>query len=127
MVEFRGTEDGIPQLMEINPRFWGSLQLAIDAGVDFPGLLYELALGRLPAVPQGYQTGIRSRWLLGDLDRLYLVLRDRNTSGSHASRLREILQFMKFFDGNTRYEVNRIDDFRPFVFELSRYLHQLVS
>ncbi len=27
---------GKPTLMEINPRFWGSLQVALDAGVDFP-------------------------------------------------------------------------------------------
>ena len=46
MVEFR--EDratGIPYLMEVNGRFWGSLQLAIDAGVDFPAMLVQLALG----------------------------------------------------------------------------------
>ena len=37
MVEFKHDErDGVPKLMEINGRFWGSLQLAIDAGVDFP-------------------------------------------------------------------------------------------
>ena len=34
---------------------------------------------------------------------------------------------MRLFDGKTRYEVNRIDDFRPFVFELSNYLRQLAS
>jgi len=28
-------------LMEVNPRFWGSLPLAIDAGIDFPSLLIE--------------------------------------------------------------------------------------
>ena len=36
MVEFKVAPDGTPYLMEINTRFWGSLQLAIDAGVDFP-------------------------------------------------------------------------------------------
>ena len=37
MVEFKRDErDDTPRLMEINGRFWGSLQLAIDAGVDFP-------------------------------------------------------------------------------------------
>ena len=30
---------GGPVLMEINPRFWGSVQVAINAGVDFPVLL----------------------------------------------------------------------------------------
>ncbi|NNL85193.1 MAG: ATP-grasp domain-containing protein, partial [Myxococcales bacterium] len=46
MIEFRvDARDGTPYVMEINPRFWGSLQLAIDAGVDFPALLYRMALG----------------------------------------------------------------------------------
>ena len=36
MVEFKVALDGTPYLMEINTRFWGSLQLAVDAGVDFP-------------------------------------------------------------------------------------------
>lgn len=127
MVEFRGTEDGIPYLMEINPRFWGSLQLAIDSGVDFPGLLYDLALGKTPAPLSGYRTGIRTRWLLGDLDRLYLVLRKRETGVSDVSRVREILRFMKVFSRNTRYEVNRFGDLKPFFFELGCYLSQLIS
>jgi len=33
-----------PVLMEVNGRFWGSLALAIGAGVDFPRLLYEAAV-----------------------------------------------------------------------------------
>ncbi|WP_248927312.1 ATP-grasp domain-containing protein [Paenibacillus hamazuiensis] len=37
--------DGIPKFMEINPRFWNSLQLSVQAGVDFPWLLYQLAVG----------------------------------------------------------------------------------
>lgn len=127
MVEFRGTEDGTPYLMEINPRFWGSLQLSIDAGVDFPSMLYDLALGNAPAAPESYRAGIRTRWLLGDLDRLYLVLRKRQTGAADTSRLREILRFLRFFDGKTRYEVNRIDDLKPFFFEISQYLSQLVS
>ena len=39
MVEFRETPQGEFYLMEVNTRFWGSLQLAIDSGVDFPALL----------------------------------------------------------------------------------------
>ncbi len=50
MVEFKTDErTGEPVLMEINGRFWGSLQLAIDAGVDFPRLLVECAEGRPPS------------------------------------------------------------------------------
>ncbi|HUR37755.1 MAG TPA: ATP-grasp domain-containing protein, partial [Terriglobales bacterium] len=37
MVEYKDDiADGIPKLMEVNGRFWGSLQLATNAGVNFP-------------------------------------------------------------------------------------------
>ena len=46
MVEYKlDAATGTAYLMEINGRFWGSLQLAIDAGVDFPLLLVRCALG----------------------------------------------------------------------------------
>ncbi|MDR2153719.1 MAG: ATP-grasp domain-containing protein, partial [Burkholderiaceae bacterium] len=45
MVEFRIAPDGKPYLMEVNTRFWGSLQLAIDAGIDFPSLLLRVCCG----------------------------------------------------------------------------------
>lgn len=44
MVEFkRDQRDGKFKLMEVNPRFWGSLNLAIQSGVDFPYLFYQIA------------------------------------------------------------------------------------
>ena len=46
MVEFRrDPRDGRYKLIEVNHRFWGSLQLAVVSGVDFPALLCRLALG----------------------------------------------------------------------------------
>ncbi len=77
MVEFKvDRESGVPYLMEVNGRFWGSLQLAIDAGVDFPFLTYQLATtGRLESVEAKYSVGVKSRWFLGDLDQLLLRLR----------------------------------------------------
>src|SRR6185312_15979930 len=69
MIEYKvDARTGTPYLMEINARFWGSLQLAIDAGVDFPNLLLSVALdGARPAMPT-YRAGVRSRWWWGDVD-----------------------------------------------------------
>lgn len=69
MVEFKvDPRDGEPKLLEVNPRFWGSLHHAILCGVDFPFLLYRLAMdGDVDRVMR-YQVGVRSRSLLhGDL------------------------------------------------------------
>ena len=60
--------------MEVNGRFWGSLQLAIDAGMNFPLLFYRLAIGEDVPSQFDYKAGVRSRWLLGDLDQLLIRL-----------------------------------------------------
>ncbi len=47
MVEFKvDPQTNRAFFLEINPRFWGSLPLAIKAGVDFPVLLYKWAMGQ---------------------------------------------------------------------------------
>ena len=69
MVEFKvDTKSGETLLLEINPRFWGSVGLSIAAGVNFP-LLYHKAAARMPVEPElEYAPDIYRRWLLpGDL------------------------------------------------------------
>jgi len=75
MIEFKtNPADGIPRLMEINGRFWGSLPLAIAAGVDFPYLYYAVATGRPVAPVIHYREGVISRHFLGDFRHLIWVL-----------------------------------------------------
>lgn len=118
MVEFKVTEEGRPYLMEVNARFWGSLQLAIDAGVDFPYLLYQMAKGEPIQRVNSYKIGIKNRWLLGDLDYIYLTF--KNHVG-FTSKIYSLIKFLNFLDKNTNFEVNRWSDLRPFLFELKRY------
>jgi predicted ATP-grasp superfamily ATP-dependent carboligase len=124
MVEFKVAKDGTPYLMEINTRFWGSLQLAVDSGVDFPWLLYQLACGEQPDPVRSYKKGRRLRWLLGDLDSLYLTLRDREQY-TVADKLRAVMQFMTPSPFRTRHEVNRWSDPRPGWRELIDYTRDL--
>jgi predicted ATP-grasp superfamily ATP-dependent carboligase len=128
MIEFRvDARDGTPYLMEINPRFWGSLQLAIDAGVDFPRLLHAMAGGRTPAPVESYRLGVRSRWLLGDLDHLLIRLRRRPARETLPPSLpgpgRAVLDFLDPRAG--RLEVERLDDPAPGWYELRGYLREL--
>jgi protein-tyrosine-phosphatase/predicted ATP-grasp superfamily ATP-dependent carboligase len=67
MIEFRVQDDGQFHLMEINPRLWGSLALAIDAGLDFPVGLLRIARGEtLPPQPR-YRTHYYARRILEDI------------------------------------------------------------
>jgi predicted ATP-grasp superfamily ATP-dependent carboligase len=76
MVEMKtDASTGTPYLMEVNGRFWGSLQLAIDAGVNFPRLLLDAAFGAPAAPPPPWRPGVRSRWEWGEVDHLLARLR----------------------------------------------------
>jgi predicted ATP-grasp superfamily ATP-dependent carboligase len=76
MVEYKlDAATGTPYLMEVNGRFWGSLQLAIAAGVDFPALLVRLARGEHVEPVTDYRVGVRNRWWWGDVDQLLTRLR----------------------------------------------------
>lgn len=124
MVEFKVSPDGTPYLMEINTRFWGSLQLAIDAGIDFPWLLYQVACNEKSDPVHDYKTGTRLRWLLGDLDNLYLTLRDKRYS--LRSKLIALGRFLTPSPFRTRHEVNRWDDLGPAWCEIKTYIRDIL-
>ena len=65
MVEFkRERNTGALYLLEINPKFWGSLQLAMASGVDFPHLDVQVAEGEELAYSEEYQVGLKYHWPL---------------------------------------------------------------
>jgi predicted ATP-grasp superfamily ATP-dependent carboligase len=66
MVEFKINAQGKLYFMEVNPKFWASLELAIASGVNFPLLLLKMIEGELIVQPK-YLVGIRFRWLFEDL------------------------------------------------------------
>jgi predicted ATP-grasp superfamily ATP-dependent carboligase len=68
MVEFKKDEsDGLYKLIEINPKFWGSLGLSIAAGVDFPSLLVGMAADGDIAPVEPPRTPVTYQWLSMDM------------------------------------------------------------
>ncbi|MFH2035010.1 MAG: ATP-grasp domain-containing protein [Candidatus Zixiibacteriota bacterium] len=132
MAEYKiDLRDNKPKIMEINTRFWGSLQLAVDAGVDFPFLLYKmLADGDIEYFDK-FKIGIKVRWLLGDLDHLLLRLfkgaGQLNLPSNYPGRFKTFLNFINFFGKDIYYSVFRKDDLGPAFFELKQYLKNLFS
>ena len=115
MVEFRvDNRTREPYLMEVNGRFWGSLQLAIDAGVNFPALLVDLALGR-PVKKPVYEENVILRWWIGDLVRTVRVLKGKPAGymGQFPSRLSALSEFLGPQPDGTRNEILRWSDWRP--------------
>ena len=132
MVEFKvDNRDGQLKLMEVNGRFWGSLQLALDSGVNFPLLYYRLAMGESTPSQFEYKVGVRSRWLLGDLDQLLIRWKHSGEQGAfpggEPSKLRASLDFMKFYQPNLHYEVFRFEDPAPGWYECKSYIQALMG
>lgn len=129
MVEFKVSTAGTPYLMEVNGRFWGSLQLAIDAGLDFPWLLYQLAMGRDLGPLKNYATGVQCRWLLGDFVRLWKVLMNHGVGPNPLpfGKAQSAWQFLKLSGKSCRWEINRWDDLGPFLLEVTQYVVGLGS
>ena len=62
-VEFlRDAKTGHPYLLEVNGRFWGSLDLSVAAGMDFPVLTSRMAAEDDVATQFDYRVGLRFRW-----------------------------------------------------------------
>lgn len=81
MLEYRWHDaDNSFRLMEFNARFWGSLHLALFAGVDFPELLVDAWRGA-DVVPVRAPSGIRCRLTFPkEVEYLGSLLRDRNVA-----------------------------------------------
>ncbi|HXX94009.1 MAG TPA: ATP-grasp domain-containing protein [Planctomycetota bacterium] len=89
-IDFRWDgKEGEPVLIEVNPRFWGGLPQAVEAGWDYPYLLFRLALeGRVdPVEPQG--SSVRTQTpVVGLLATLHEIVHDeaRGEEVSYALR-----------------------------------------
>lgn len=128
MLEFKtDRRTGRPYLMEINGRLWGSLQLAVDAGVDFPEMLVGCCLGERP-VRSSYRVGVRNRWWWGDVDHLLARLRHTDAElglpSDAPSRGKVVRDFLKVWRPGDRNEVLRLDDPFPFVRETVDWLRR---
>lgn len=116
--------DGKPKLLEINPRFWGSVQCAITAGVDFPVLLYEIATDNPMEVSYDYRTGVTSRNVVcNDLRHLLAVLRGQFLI---SYKLKTMTDFFKFYQDDA-YFIFSLTDIRPFLSIFEYYLLKITN
>lgn len=118
MAEFKYNEkEKKGWLIEINPRFWGSLALPIQAGVDFPYLLYKMAVDGDIETVLDYKEDVAVRWLLGD------VLATINYMKKRMS-LMPIIDFFSF--KNEKYDDLFKDDLMPFFYECLYYFNKFM-
>jgi predicted ATP-grasp superfamily ATP-dependent carboligase len=122
MVEFRVGPDG-PSLMEVNGRIWGSLPLAVKAGMDFPARMAELFVDGPPPpgpVDTAYRVGLRSRNLSLEVLWIGSTLRGRRRYPYLRTPPRRagVAAALGLLWPGHRYDLFELDDPRPFAVEL---------
>ncbi len=125
MVEYkRNKATGNSVLMEINGRFWGSLPLAVAAGVDFPGLLFDMLVEDKTPENVTYRENLFCRNPGKDLDWLKEDIRaDKNDPFNITVPLpklaAEVINALLFRE---RLDTITLDDPKPGVKQLSAYI-----
>jgi len=115
MTEFKkDSRDGKYKLMEINPKFWGSLDLAIFSGVDFPYLLVRMATEGDVEPVMDYKVGTRIMWPFPD-DILHLL--------ANPKAIRSF--FRDFFDQNVLTNIC-LSDMKPNLFQILATLRTIL-
>jgi protein-tyrosine-phosphatase/predicted ATP-grasp superfamily ATP-dependent carboligase len=102
MVEFkREGKSGTPYLMEINGRPWGSIALALHAGIDFPSALIDCVTNGKPDknhIQREYANNQYCRNMPGEIKYVLSVVHSSKKHGRplHPSKIRSLLNLFLF-------------------------------
>jgi predicted ATP-grasp superfamily ATP-dependent carboligase len=118
-VEFRRDAAGRPLLMEINARLSGSIEVAVRSGVPFPTLLWQWAAGEPLSPVPGYRTGIKMRYLMGDMKWLWENIESRGRHPDGVAPQTAIATFARDFLRRQRYDYMDRHDLGPAVAALA--------
>ena len=99
-IEFKvDPRDGVPKLIEVNPRFWSYLQLPIYCGVDFPYLLYKVSLNERVRRVEKYKVGVKYVHPLKDILSVIGIMRSGRT-----------IHVLRSYKGEKTYAILALDD-----------------
>ncbi len=104
-------------IIDLNPRFYTSLSHATRAGMNLPAIWVDLLLGRVPAVPSTYRTGVHYRHDEGDLR----ALAQKLARGPRLDGLRGLIPH-----GDTALAVFSVNDPGPVVTSIARLVRHFV-
>jgi predicted ATP-grasp superfamily ATP-dependent carboligase len=122
-VEFIKDQRGNYRLISLIGRLWGSLQLAISAGVNIPLICYRLAEGTLTRDLLGNaEARVRMRWLVGDAASKIFnaghVVKNIWAVSNNLAGFSKLKAWLGQPKTTTCYDVFDIEDPMPFLFEL---------
>jgi predicted ATP-grasp superfamily ATP-dependent carboligase len=116
-VEFRRDASNRALLMEVNARLAGTIENSVRSGIDFPLMIWQQAAGEAVAAFEAYKTGVRTRWLRGDL-RWFRENQGRAGRPDSVSSARALWIFSTEFFRTRHYDCIDWHDLGPGIAEL---------
>lgn len=116
MVEFKLGKDNNPVLMEVNPRIWGSVNQAIQSGIDFPYLLYKMAMDGDVEPALNYKVGLKTKNLL--IDYIALI--------NYIIRTQKIGFFKEYLSFSINDDILLLDDPIPVLGFIHTGIHEIL-
>ncbi|QYJ08379.1 ATP-grasp domain-containing protein [Qipengyuania flava] len=129
MFEYRcNDETGEFALLEVNPRFWGSMQLAADAGADYPALLHDMLIeGQVPGKRFDFPSGLQKRSVWGEFDALSQAFETAGGGLERIAFMRRLTQFLGALAKREGFDSYAKDDPEPFERERAQVLGRFRS
>lgn len=126
MFEFRCSEDRDAfALLEVNPRAWGSMQLAMDAGADYVAQQYRwLVLGIEPHQNLDFPAGLRKHSLWGEYEALSGAMLKPRSVAEWANAARLAVGFAVRLSNGKGFDSYAEDDPAPFRAERAQLWHR---
>ena len=109
MAEFKKDAEGNAKIIEVNPKFWGTTECSISAGMNFPHMLYQIAMD-------------------GDVKPNFSYLHPKPFGWIFPMGIKTIMEssdpigtakmFLELFSYRNSTDIRLLSDPKPFVFQL---------
>ncbi|MGC9780901.1 MAG: ATP-grasp domain-containing protein [Candidatus Heimdallarchaeota archaeon] len=109
MAEFKRDVNGVPKLIEINPKFWGTSEVSIAAEMNFPYMLYKLAMDGDIKPKFSFLYPKRFGWPVP------MGVKQIMESDTPIESLKE---YLKLFTEANSHDIRLLSDPKPFSFQL---------
>lgn len=113
-------------LVEINPRMWQSLACATRAGADFPAWYWFMVAERTDLINPGYETGVSTHYLYGELEHLMSVVRDESPLVERPSLPRRTSEILWSCYSDPSFDYLHLDDPWPIARQVRNELKRAV-
>ncbi|OZM56634.1 hypothetical protein CIB95_10440 [Lottiidibacillus patelloidae] len=121
MVEFKGVTEENAYFIEVNGRPWGSMDLAVSSGVNFPEMMNDLFIHNnnfnelKKKYNKPYNVNYYSRWIVGELNYVRYIVSSHLPIKTRLKKLANVLKKPP----HVSYDTFKWNDPLPFLFELS--------